>query len=531
MHTLRWVISACIAAGAIAEGHTRITHVTLYPDAADIERVAHVTAGVSFVEFTCLSGRIDAQSLRVDAESGVRPGDVRIEALPANRADECRQGPLVDKIKGLEERRAELEAQRDANNLASDYLKGLVTPGTGKPEGKTLSVPDGRTVQEVANTLRKNGQDVFLTAKRLARQIADLDKELAPLRTERDRIANPKLGLHTVRVAVSATRAGELRLDYLVAGAGWGPGYRADLDTSKTTVSLTRQAAVYQSTGEDWNAVRLTLATSRSQRAPQGPEPSPWYLDVMRGAPEGRLMAAAPPPAAAPVMARARSMAEADEPSAPPVTAIIDAPFDTRFEVPGSVDLASNGQRISLDLEHLDLAAKLIVRTVPAIDKAAYLMAETARPQGVWLTGNVTLQRDGVAVGSTNWNPAADDVMRLPFGRDELVKVEGSRRNDTVSKVGFTGSRAEKRIAARYTIQNAHKQSINLQVLEATPVSTTDEVKVTASFTPAPTEQPWAQHDGVVAWQSTLAPAQTLKLSADYVVNYPRDAVVTGLDE
>jgi len=40
-----------------------------------------------------------------------------------------------------------------------------------------------------------------------------------------------------------------------------------------------------------------------------------------------------------------------------------------------------------------------------------------------------------------------------------------------------------------------------------------------------------AHHDGVVAWQSTLATAQVLQLNADYVVNYPKGAVVSGIDE
>ncbi|MBV8657325.1 MAG: DUF4139 domain-containing protein [Burkholderiales bacterium] len=532
MNTYQWIISACMAASCLADGHARITHVTLYPDAADIERTTHVAAGATFAEFTCLPGRIDAQSLRAEADSGIRLGDVSIVPLPADRADECRQGPLADKIKGLEERRAELEAQRDANNLASDYLKGLVAPSSGKTEVKTVTVPDGRTVQEVANTLRKNGQDVFLTARRLTRQIADLDKELAPLRAERDRVANPKQGLHAVRVAVNATHAGDLRLDYLVSGAGWGPGYRASLDTVKTTLVLERQAVVYQSTGEDWAAVRLTLATSRPQRSPQAPAPSPWQIDVMRPMPQGAFAAAPPPPLVAPAMARAERMDTANEPAAAlPVTAIIDAPFDTRFEVPGTADLAANGQRITLSLERLDLASKLIIRTTPAVAKAAYLLAEAPRPQGVWLAGEVALQRDGVAVGHAAWNPAADEVMRLPFGQDELVKVEGTRHTESASKVGFTGSRAEERVNTRYTVTNGHKHTINVEVLEASPVSVTDEVKVAVTYLPLPTERNWSHLEGVVAWKSTLAPAQALQLNADYVVNYPKDAQVTGLED
>ena len=48
-------------------------------------------------------------------------------------------------------------------------------------------------------------------------------------------------------------------------------------------------------------------------------------------------------------------------------------------------------------------------------------------------------------------------------------------------------------------------------------------------FKPQPTHQAWKKLPGVVAWQLPLAAGQQLRISADYVISYPKDAHITGL--
>ena len=52
--------------------------------------------------------------------------------------------------------------------------------------------------------------------------------------------------------------------------------------------------------------------------------------------------------------------------------------------------------------------------------------------------------------------------------------------------------------------------------VEASPVSTNDQIKVEAKFDPKPTEENWEERQDVVAWALAIAPNETLKFSVGY---------------
>jgi hypothetical protein len=61
------------------------------------------------------------------------------------------------------------------------------------------------------------------------------------------------------------------------------------------------------------------------------------------------------------------------------------------------------------------------------------------------------------------------------------------------------------------------------------PTAQHEDIKVQATFNPAPTTQAWRKRAGLVLWEQPLAAGQSLRFSADYLVNVPKDAPVTGL--
>jgi hypothetical protein len=94
---------------------------------------------------------------------------------------------------------------------------------------------------------------------------------------------------------------------------------------------------------------------------------------------------------------------------------------------------------------------------------------------------------------------------------------------------GFVGQRIERQIADLYTVTSRHKGPVELLLLEASPVAVADQITVDAVFEPKPKIQNWEERRGVVAWERSLAPGETLKFVADYTVTYPKDAAVIGL--
>jgi uncharacterized protein (TIGR02231 family) len=238
-----------------------------------------------------------------------------------------------------------------------------------------------------------------------------------------------------------------------------------------------------------------------------------------------RAMAAAPMALAAADAATRTEAAPVEEPLAFAVQAV-EGEFATEFEVPGRVDVGSGGQRISLSLGQQRLPVSLKVRSVPAQDPSAWLVAELSRPEGVWPDGPVQLQRGSQAVGSTVWRPAQGDTLSLPFGRDELVRVRVLPAQQATASAGFIGTRQERRVSRSYEVENRHRGAIDLQVLEAGPVSTDAQISVSQQFQPQPTAGFWQDQPGVIAWASRLAAGQKVRFQADYLISHPKELAV-----
>lgn len=203
--------------------------------------------------------------------------------------------------------------------------------------------------------------------------------------------------------------------------------------------------------------------------------------------------------------------------------------FSTEFEVPGPVNLPSDGRKVTVSLAKLSLPVKMRLRVVPRLDAAAVVTAEAERPEGVWLAGDIQLYRDGNYVGTTGWNPQTSNGLELPFGRDSLVRVKVDRAKDRNGSGGVIGQRNEREVADTFTLTSLHRAPVELLVLEASPVSTNDQIKVESMFDPKPTTDNWEQRQGVVAWAHSIRPNETLKFSVAYVIGYPKDGAVVGL--
>jgi uncharacterized protein (TIGR02231 family) len=206
--------------------------------------------------------------------------------------------------------------------------------------------------------------------------------------------------------------------------------------------------------------------------------------------------------------------------------------FTTEFEVPALVTLASDGREIAVGLARQSLTAEQRVLIAPRSgNDAAVVTAQASRPDGVWLPGQVQLQRDGAYVGAQHWDPQAADDGRFgfAFGRDPLVRVTVEHRDRKSGEVGFFNGANQKRIADTYVVTSTHRQPIDVLVLEPTPVSESDKVTVKTALRPEPDVRDWEHRRGLVGWTRTLKPNETARIDVDYVIDYPKEGVVSGL--
>jgi uncharacterized protein (TIGR02231 family) len=507
--------------GPAAAQTSRIEQVTVYPGLAEVLRSARVAAGARELVLDCLSPTFDMASLRVEADAGIRIGPVSAITRPRAEVAECSTSPLDARIKALEDRVAALNAESSGQELALGYLRSL-GPADAASSARGASA-SAAALPAMLAAIQRGGQAALLEQHRLARERELLERELLPLRAERERQGALQGDVRQLRIALAAAREGGLRLRYQVPGPTWAPGYRATLDVEAAQVDVERLAQVSQRSGEDWTGIALRLSTGSPRGASAGPQPRPWQI-LPQQPPRPVAMEVAPRAfARAGLAAAAPAPAAKEDADADFTVQVSQGEFSTEFEVPGSVDVKSGGQRVSLALGSARWPATVKVQTTPHADASAWLVAEVAAPEGVWPDGTMQLLRGSQVVGQTAWRTGQRERIALPFGRDELVRVQVVPVPQRNASAGFIGSKAERRIGRSYTVENRHRTAIALEVLEASPVSSDERIEVTRQFDPAPRAGLWQDQPGVIVWARSLAPGETARFGAEYVITSPKD--------
>lgn len=521
------ILAALLPQLALAQNpaNSKISNVLVYPGGANVERVARVAAGARELKINCLSARFDLDSLKVQADAGIQVGDISVQTLDRARAPECANTSLDMRIRELQEQKASISAESEAQDLVIGYLKSFAN------ERQNSSA----ALVTTAEQLRRSGQDALQRRLSAQKRLNELEQQLAPLRAEQSRQfqANPQV--RSVQIRLAAQTEGEVRLSYRLSQAGWTPVYRAYLDTAKSQVRLERHAQVAQNSGEDWNAISLKLSTSQPNQSSQLYPPSPWTLSIIPPLPKEAqysysLAKAAPPPSPAPVAKMAIDRDAGNVAEMPNFdVSVFQSEYAAEFQVPGKINLNSDGQKTGFALGSQVVDAQVLVRVQPKQEAQAYLLANAARPAGSWPSGNLQLYRDNDFIGQSQLAFGSQEKLELFFGPDNLVRVEVEPEQRDDANKGFINSRIEKKFTNSYVIENNHKTTVTLQVLEASPVARHEDIKVETKFTPEATQSSWNKQPGIIAWQLPLEAGKKLKLRADYTISYPKDAMVNGL--
>lgn len=509
-----------------------ITAVVLYPGSATIIRTARVTPDMTQVVISGLPANFDTQALRVEGDPGIRVGQLAIKDVGRTEAVNPAEATLEAKLQTLRDQEAAVDAEIKAAEIVKAFLERLGGDGSSATEKHGTPVP----LAGVIDAIGRGANDSLGRIQRATIQKREISKKIGAQERDLKRLRSGARDTRTVTVSLAAERAGKLRLYYQVSNAGWKPAYRAELDSNAATVALERLAMVSQKASEDWNGVKLILSTGQPRLSPQAREPQPWLLHYTPPAVQGAGMAsmASPAPAAraAPVAMRARVAQASDESAEPPYvppTFQTQSTFATEFELPSPVNLPADGREISLVLNKQTLAVKQRILIVPRIDKAGFVTAEMDRPEGVWPEGAMQLIRDGSYVGVSHWSPSASARFQLSFGRDDLLRVTVDKVAENSGTTGVFDKQTQRQIADVFGLTNMHKVPVGVIVLESSPVSTSDEIKVQATFDPKPTVEAWEQRRGVIAWEKNVAPGETAKFGVSYSIEYPKTGFVSGL--
>lgn len=274
------VVSSLVAAAQPDKPvDSKITDVTVFLNKAQVSRTVKtkVETGKTNLIVTGLSSQLDPQSVQVSGKGSIvilgtshRQNYLNEFNLPKPLR------MLKDSVETLQRQLILEQSQKEILNkeeqmLLSNQKIGGTNQNLTVAELKAMADFYRTRLSDIVSSRMKQDEKMKKLNERIARLNAQINSQNELYRRNTSELV--------VSVSAEAATNVELQVRYVVANAGWSPVYDLRAIDTKNPVQLSYKANVFQSTGEEWNNVKLKLSTANPNLSGQKPELYSWYLD------------------------------------------------------------------------------------------------------------------------------------------------------------------------------------------------------------------------------------------------------------
>ncbi|MDO5643437.1 MAG: DUF4139 domain-containing protein [Paracoccus sp. (in: a-proteobacteria)] len=533
MRHFLWIsvfLAASPALGDVIELVSVPVAATIYPQGATVTREvsADLPAGTHQIVIPGLNAISDPASLRLSAEGvtlgayTLRDARAQPEDIPDTPALIAARDEVFRLERALRARDAEAEAIRAEIAAADDMLTFL----------RWLAGSQNATTGDVA-ALIDLVDERFLRARlamvdaetraQAARQGHEQDaRKLALARQRLAPLEYPDQPPRSLVVTVESTGGpARIALGFMTHAASWHPVYEFRLAEQSRLLEIERGVMVGQATGEDWQGVSLTLSTARpsAQSAPSDYYPHILHLYDPRKYGGAAVEEMEYPAGMAPAV-----VGIAPSPSLP-AQAMAHYQGSTLVHHYGSpVDLRSGADALRLSLGTAALPVdELLAEAVPALDRSAYLVADSRNTlDEVLLPGQATMFADGamVGIGDLPLTPAGEDL-KLGFGAIDGIMLERRIPDRAEGDRGMIRRETTREETAILSARNLTGRDYTLRLIDGVPVSEQTELQVdwTASVPPGKVEPD--DQRGLLVWEMPLPAGETQEITLHTTIRWP----------
>lgn len=491
-----------------------ISHVTLYPNTAKIERNIPVRLGENIVTLQGLAANFEISQLQYQTENNIEINAVSHQDSALDKPSGAESRELKTQIEKIEQKISEQNSIIQAAELQNNFL-GNLSKGS-------------------ANKVRKQAYEAFIAIDQAKAEKVKLERRLEELRQNLTAIGDHQFKQRSLKFYVTAPQNGVIKLSYLVPYARWQPIYKAELDTHSKQVKLTRMAMIAQKTGEDWSNVKLTLSTATPQGYVQQLVPQNWWVNYYEPEPPrtpsyfSKKFAMNAPTTLAPAIVAPAPLSETNttqEPQFPQFQAN-NLNLSTEFRSDTQATIYSSQQQIYLPLSSESFSAQLSIWAIPKQSQQASIVASISKFDTNLPHGLVKLYRDGDFVGERQWQSGIANDLQMSFGTDDQIKIRvidlSNKKSTATSSTIATVQKQQ------YLIENLHPYPIQLTVFEAEPQSRNGKLVTHSTYQPQPNHTIWQGQPNINQWNIELNPKQKFSIDLQHQFTYPNKGSTSG---
>ncbi len=435
-----------------------------------------------------------------------------------------------DRIKAIQDRitaiadnakTARLRAQAARQSVS---FLGQLGQNEGLPADPETLREITRMIAEESLRAEQEAQTAEIEARDIERQLDQLEEDLQIAQADLAALI-PEADDHVyVAVDVTADSAAEgtLTVSYIDSyTAEWFPGYEFRLTTGDApTVQIDRNILITQETGENWRHVTLHVSTI----APTGQNAASWLLSrrqSIRKTPppqteQRNFGSLAEPVVEAPVVVEETSRGSM-------LTSSVDGTGVT-FTLPNLISVSTGREITEVALDTISQSAEIFAFGVPSRDNTAYRTAKFTNPTDQKLLGSVTARWfvDDVLVATRESQEIGPgEEIEMGFGPIHGLTLSRQILNRSSGDTGII-SRSNQRVEqTEVIIENLTDQSWPLRLLDRVPYSEQDDLEITWSAKPHPSEENVDNQRGILAWEMDIAPGQSETITLDLELNWP----------
>ncbi|MBS1637335.1 MAG: DUF4139 domain-containing protein [Bacteroidetes bacterium] len=532
---------------------TPVSSVILYLDGAEVSQSKQVALnpGRTTVTFTGLSPKLISKSIQINTGSDVTILSVSDKINFLNtRKETLRTRQLNDSVETLTDANTQAQQDLDAFNQEKQMLGKNEAIG-GQEKGVSVA-----ELKLAADFYRARLKDIHAETFKLQKKI---DKNNEILMRLQDQLAEQagEGDLPTAEVSVLVTCAAKTTttfdLKYVVKESGWSPSYDLTTEDVNKPIELKYRAKVYNTSGVDWNDVKIKLSTADPMQSASKPELQAWYLNFNSPAlyngyqntlsynnantdgfykQQGDQMQSNAPVS----IAQSQTLYDVEvvngkknSPKKPTQAAIQYeevqiSELSAEFDIKQTYSVPSDARPYIVDVTTYNLNASFQYYSVPKIEKDAFMLARITGWEDLDLVeGPANVYFGGTYVGQSYINTrSVDDTLSLSFGRDKKIVVTRTKLKDFNSERSI-GSNRKVTYSYEMVIKNNRKAPIQIELEDQLPVSQNSEIVVEAIELSKAERN---ELNGQLSWKLSLAPDETKKIILTYSVKYPKNKSV-----
>ncbi len=522
---------------------SKIISVTVYTDRALVTRQVSVylAEGENHIILSSLPQQIDPSSIQVKGKGNFTLRDVKLSSKYLTNANSPRMKELLKEKRTYQYSLTEYRDHSDEIKSEKTFIQNIASMLTRSGEGSTPAELDPDKWIKMVNFYREKLSSLNDEFRSVNKKITDITREINRINREIQSIGSQQnKSVKQIEVLVTAVAKGKATLDvgYLVAGPTWVPDYTVHVDDTDKSASLMYKAVVYQSTGEDWTGVELSLSTARPALGGKFPELAPWYINVYNPV-FSRSGSSGAKPETAPMMSKKAALEmTADKLPQSKMSYAQAAPrtglTSVVFNLSGTNSVESDNQGHTVTVALITMPAEFIYSSTPKLSPFVYVQAKVTNTSAFpLLAGQTHIFSGGNFVAKTSLKTIAPgEDFKINLGIDEGFTIKRKLLNRTESTSGFFSKKTKILYTYSIEITNNKPSDRKITVWDQLPISRNSTIVVRLLKPHYTKDLPTLRKNeyNYLEWIKTIASGKTEKIPFSFSIEYPKGTTVGNLE-